>query len=280
MNFKQKLAYMAIGCVFTLAGYFLAILGTGGVNPQTASAQASDKQIIDEIVCRKLKVVNPDGKTVVSLEPVVNGGSLEIYNDAGRSIVDVGALFDGNGRLLISDKDGTPTSGMFADNAGGSISILKIIDEKVKEVATLNGDGIVCQKLRVVNSDDVTVARLEAFRTGGAGIVLYNKEGERVFWVSSSGEGSTLSMFNEAGERTIWIWSASHGGGHLLLCNDAGTKLFGVRSYDVVDDEFDFGGGLLQLYNRVGDSRVKINGKNGEVTTWDKQGNETGRLPR
>lgn len=187
MYFKQKLAYMGLGCVFTLAGYFLATLGAGGTNLQTASAQDTEKQVVNEIVCRKLRVVSPD---------------------------------------------------------------------------------------------DVTVARLEAFRTGGAGIVLYNKEGEQVFWVSSSGEGSTLSMFNEAGERTIWIWSASHGGGHLLLCNDAGTKLFGVRSYDVVDDEFDFGGGLLQLYNRVGNSLVKINGKNGEVTTWDKQGNETGRLPR
>ena len=36
MNFKQKLAYMTIGCVFTLAGYFLAILGTGGGNLCTA----------------------------------------------------------------------------------------------------------------------------------------------------------------------------------------------------------------------------------------------------
>lgn len=68
MNFKQKLAYMAIGCVFTLAGYFLAILGTGGINLQNASAQDKTKQVIDEIVCRKLKVVNPDGKTVAILE--------------------------------------------------------------------------------------------------------------------------------------------------------------------------------------------------------------------
>ena len=83
MNFKQKLAYMAIGCVFTLAGYFLAILGTGGVNPQNASAQASDKQIIDEIVCRKLRVVNPEDKTVALLADNA-GGVLYIYNAAGK----------------------------------------------------------------------------------------------------------------------------------------------------------------------------------------------------
>ena len=68
MNFKQKLAYMAIGCVFTLAGYFLATLGAGGFNPQNATAQDNTKQVIDEIVCRKIRVVNADGRTIAVLE--------------------------------------------------------------------------------------------------------------------------------------------------------------------------------------------------------------------
>ena len=187
MCFKQKLAYMAIGCVFTLAGYFLATLGVGGISLQTASAQDTEKQVVDEIVCRKLRVVSPD---------------------------------------------------------------------------------------------DVTVARLEAFRTGGAGIVLYNKEGKQVFSVSSSGDGSTLSMFNKNGERTLWVWSSDIGGGHIAVYNNVETRIFGVSGFDVVDDEFDVGGGILKLYTSEGDSLIKMNGKSGEVTTWDKQGNETGRLPR
>ena len=187
MYFKQKLAYMGLGCVFTLAGYFLATLGAGGINLQTASAQDTEKQVIDEIVCRKLKVVNSDG---------------------------------------------------------------------------------------------VTVGRLEAFHTGAAGLVLYNKEGKQVFWVSSSGEGSTLSMFNKNGERTLWIWSSDVGGGHIAVYNNAETRIFGVSGFDVVDDEFDVGGGILKLYTSEGDSLIKMNGKSGEVITWDKQGNETGRLPR
>ena len=74
MNFKQKLVYMAIGCVFTLADYFLATLGTGGFNSQNASTQAGDKQVIDEIVTRKIRVVNDAGETVVVIDSGREGG--------------------------------------------------------------------------------------------------------------------------------------------------------------------------------------------------------------
>ena len=83
MNFKQKLAYMAIGCAFTLAGYFLAILGTGGFNSQNASAQDNTKQIIDEIITRKIRVVNNAGETVVVIDGGrEGGGGISVYNKA------------------------------------------------------------------------------------------------------------------------------------------------------------------------------------------------------
>ncbi len=47
MKFKHKLGYIFIGCLFTIAGYILASLG--GI---TTHAQ-QEKQVIDEIVCRK-----------------------------------------------------------------------------------------------------------------------------------------------------------------------------------------------------------------------------------
>ncbi len=221
MNFKQKLAYMAIGCVFTLAGYFLATLGAGGFNLQTAFGQDNTKQILDEITCRKLKIVNNQGNTVVSLEPVGNGGSLEIYNDAGKSIVDVGALFDGNGRLLISDKDGTPASGMFADNTGGSISTLKIIDERVKEVATLIGDEIVCRKLRVVNPNGKDIAILdESLTRSGGYLYINNTEDKLVAGIGTSHRDSgMLTIRNINGVPIIGLSASIVDGGLLTLRN-------------------------------------------------------------
>lgn len=244
MNFKQKLAYMAIGCVFTLAGYFLATLGAGGYNLQTAFGQDNTKQVIDEITCRKLKIVNDRGNTVVSLEPGINGGSLDIYNDAGRSIVDMGALFDGNGRLLISAKDGTPTSRMFADNAGGSISILKIIDERVKEVATLNGNGIVCRKLRVVNSDGKTVAILGESLTGSGGYLYINNIDDKLvagIGVSHRNSG-VLSIRNKNG-KPIAALSASVVDGALLTLRNKNGEPFAYMSED------ENGNGVIKTYD-------------------------------
>ncbi len=55
MNFKQKLGYMLIGCLFTIAGYILASLGGSITHAQ------KDEQVLDKIVCRELDVVNKYG---------------------------------------------------------------------------------------------------------------------------------------------------------------------------------------------------------------------------
>ena len=67
MYFKQKLAYMTIGCLFTLAGYFLATLGGNGYTPTNAQTQDNATQVTDEIVCRSLKIVNTAGEIVADL---------------------------------------------------------------------------------------------------------------------------------------------------------------------------------------------------------------------
>lgn len=53
MNFKQKLAYIAIGCLFTLASCFLLPYFTG-FNPQSASAQDTEKRVIDGVIHEKI----------------------------------------------------------------------------------------------------------------------------------------------------------------------------------------------------------------------------------
>lgn len=53
MNFKQKLAYIAIGGLFTLASCFLLPYFTG-FNPQNASAQDLEKRVIDGVIHGKI----------------------------------------------------------------------------------------------------------------------------------------------------------------------------------------------------------------------------------
>ena len=219
MNFKQKLGYMVIGCVFTLAGYFLATLCTEGFNSQNASAQENTKQVIDEIICRKLKIVNDQGNTVVSLEPVVNGGSLSIYNDAGKDVVSAGTLFDCHGSLAIYDKEGIPVSDMSADNTGGSIAILKIIDEGVREIAAMyaDEDG---GHVRIRNKSAKVVAALGAIDEHGR-FVIGNKSGKTVAGLGVEDDAGILSIANK-NEIEVATLKGFLGSGSLSLSNKEG----------------------------------------------------------
>ena len=92
MNFKQKLAYMALGCLFTIIGYIIASLG-GDVNVQV-QGDKSDPTVVDEIVCRSLTVVNADGKTAVSIHPLGYGGEIVVRGDDGNMAVLIGTVTD------------------------------------------------------------------------------------------------------------------------------------------------------------------------------------------
>lgn len=138
MNFKQKLIYMLIGCLFTLAGYFLASIGNNEA-PDT-QAQQNEKQVIDKIVCRELIVVNKDGTPIVNLKshgkyPLSTGGSLSIYNFQGQETI----RLDGssNGSLRIYNYKGHEVVSLDGI-AGGSLSLN---DSEGKSATYLVGIG-------------------------------------------------------------------------------------------------------------------------------------------
>ena len=103
MNLKQKLVYMLIGSLFTLAGYFLASLTNN--QPPNAHAQDNTTKVFDKIVCKELEVVNKDGKSIVSLgEDAGGSGSMSLYNKEGKELVGIGIESDG-GFMDLSNKD-------------------------------------------------------------------------------------------------------------------------------------------------------------------------------
>ena len=156
MYFKQKITYMVIGCLFTLAGYFLATLGVGGFIPQNASAQADGKQIVDEIFCRGLWIVNAEGKIIAGLVAEDGkGGALKIFNEIGNPVAVLSAIDEG-GNLNIANKIGNPAVGLMAEDEGGSLNIFGM---------NRNKSG----------------ARLSANKNGGV-LTVKNKERSRSFY--------------------------------------------------------------------------------------------------
>ena len=218
MNFKQKLGYMVIGCVFTLAGYFLATLGAGGFNPQNATAQDNVKQVIDEIITRKLKVVNSEGKTIAILGEDENGnGALSIFNKASGSRV--GCDFDknGDGRLFIGNKSGKVIAALGALDGNGGLSISNKMGKPVMGWAiNKNGDG----RLFIGNKSGKPVVGLSAFEGYGT-LVIGNKSGKIVAGLGVEDDAGILSIANK-NEIEVATLKGYLGSGRLSLSNKEG----------------------------------------------------------
>ena len=116
MNFKQKLAYMALGCLFTIIGYILASLG--GDTDVQAQGDKSAPTVVDEIVCRKLKVVNGNGQPLVVINTDYIGGLISIKGADGTSSVLIGTLPKG-GFMRVVGADGENAVKIATDSING-----------------------------------------------------------------------------------------------------------------------------------------------------------------
>ena len=197
MNFKQKIAYMAIGRSIHISGLHLRNSGGRGFNPQNVSAQDNTKQVIDEIVCRKIKVVNAKGKTVAILEDsgVVGGGNLSIYNGAGKRVIYTGAqVLFGNGFLDIYNKAG---------------------QEVVTANALFDGSG----SLAIYNSEENIFFVVE---------INENKEG-LVSFIGKNGEiqlsKGFMSFFNKTGANVLQAGIGNKSGGILVTRDKFGNEI-------------------------------------------------------
>ena len=169
MNFKHKLGYMFIGCLFTIAGYILASLGGGATHAQ------QEKQVIDEIVCRHLKVVNKQGKTVAHIkEHQLGGGEIRLYTTKGEDVVFITSSL-GLGTVSVSaeEKTGKGSVAMSAGPTGASLWLTNSFGETVVSMIAddlLGGTG----RLSVSDPNGSIVAQMRAEKMGN-GIIQTRK---------------------------------------------------------------------------------------------------------
>ena len=160
MNMKQKLTYMLIGCLFTMAGYVLSSLFNTPIHVQ---AQGEKKAVFDEIVCKKLEIVNDEGTTLAELDSRLHGGCLSLYKNNGNFGAQLGCLVlslygGGKSKALLG------SSGLSLYNTEGRFS-------------TILGDS-----LSLYNKDGYLVTNL-----GDSHLLLFNQDGKPLF-----GEGKLL----------------------------------------------------------------------------------------
>ena len=142
MKFKQKLAYMALGCIFTVAGYILANLGGNGF-----AQEGNTDQVIDEIVCRKLKLVDSEGKTVALLEkrPGKNAAIdvFTVYSSATGEEAFALRTSIGNGVLILKNYLGKAVFSAGGYDGSGFLDIGNDLGKAVVRVDTRSGHGII-----------------------------------------------------------------------------------------------------------------------------------------
>lgn len=185
MNFKQKLGYMFIGCVFTLAGYILANFSGKSIAQQQNDIVA-DSLDVGSITCRHFAVVGEDGKRIATIDRDKNGnGVLLIYNKDREDIALIGTDADGNGHLHIGAKYGIesvglPTAAISTDSErGGRLTIRDKKGNRAVVVAT-DSDG----------------SSWQAF---------YNKAGHPTVIILSGGDSGILKIYNKGGQRVALL---------------------------------------------------------------------------
>ena len=137
MYFKQKLAYMALGGLFTISGFLLAtIMGDVGAQDQHTSVE-------DEVVCRRLKIVDSEGKTGVRLLIDEYGGVVAVHDKDGKGQAQL-AIGEYGGVVSAHNKDGNSQAQLAIDKYGGVMSIFnKGNGNAVQAGVSDTGEGVI-----------------------------------------------------------------------------------------------------------------------------------------
>ncbi len=132
MNFKEKLAYTAIGGILVVIGMILASFLTGVGVAQNDASIMDDMSIMefDEIKCRRLSIVDNRGKTHAVLQKTFERMSdtadvIQIYNDDRRIVYSVGFDKKGNGVWRINNRRGKRVimSGVERESENGFLDV-------------------------------------------------------------------------------------------------------------------------------------------------------------
>ena len=243
MNFKQKLTYMLIGSLFTLAGYFFASLGGSAL--QTTHAQQNEKEVIDEIVCRKIKIVNETGKLRAVVGYNDNGGLVVISNNEGRRVVDL-SVTQGSTHLGIVGGEGEVS---IYRNAG---------DPRVKPIRTVSlgtdsyGNGTV----EVYNKAGLfsgVMGGIASPKDGRFGVAVYHRDVENLQLSEVAGmfageNGGFVKIANNAGKRVVTMGGGESG--YIEVYSKKGKDLVSISAQEGRPND-----GLINVYNHKGEWR-------------------------
>lgn len=193
---------MAIGCLFTLAGYFLATLGVGGFTSHNASAQADDDGVVDEIVCKVLKIVDDNNEIIAAVGDFgALGSALVFRNSAGKSITALGVDENDHGFLAIRQKEGNTFAAKLheTEDGEGMLAVSNKAGVPVAALGVFDNDGGI---LFISNKAGEPIASIQASQDGDGGILIYNNVREPVIKLGTTSDGGRLQIIHKGKLKT------------------------------------------------------------------------------
>lgn len=243
----ERLLFMAIGALISFTAYIIGCAShTKNIQAQVTSekvTQSAAQQVSDEIVTRKIRVVNAEGETIVTIGDIGGDGSILVNNREGKRNVAIGSVEGG----FLS---------IHPENGGLGAIIRATSDAPTMEF--FNGSQ--------------TILLIGGAKNGGS-VVTANNAGEIVAGINATEEGGMVRTHNNTGE-IVALMSATHGkGGIIGTLNNAGKNLVSVG--------FNKYGGVVETYNNVGKSvtLMGVSSDGGNVQTGNNAGQLTGILP-
>lgn len=126
MNHKQKLGYMALGA---------GVLALGIIIGQwvTPNIEAQHNGVFDKITCRKLWVVDDNGKAAIVLSSDKERNAVDVYDEQGNPAVSLGSTSEAHS-LLVFDEQGDQAVSLGSASTGNSVLVH---DKQVDPAITL-----------------------------------------------------------------------------------------------------------------------------------------------
>lgn len=168
---KTKVAYMALGALIASVGYFI-----GTFNLQTTQAQRNTEEVIDEIVARKIIVVNNAGNPFVIMDAAADSdrGGVSLINAAGEKVVAMEVFRNGAGGFVLNTKEGKRA--FWVSSSGGG-SGLSMFNEEDTITVSITGNDLEGGRIRTYNDAGKILTAIGAGEDGNGVVKTYNKVG-------------------------------------------------------------------------------------------------------